>query len=181
MKKMIVSMMVLLMVVGAFAGENLVKNGNFKAGSKSWYVPKKDVQLFLFLPESTMDGPYLKVTGAETPVKYARINNRIKGITVQTGDEFIFKAKIKCDKLSGKFAVMLRQADKAGKTINYKGFKFKKRDEFDWKDFAKTIKIQPGTTRLYIYIYGCFMAANDGVYVKDTTLERIGKIAKSVE
>jgi Carbohydrate binding domain len=173
MKKMIVSMMALLMVIGAFAGENLVKNGDFKAGSKGWYIPKKDVKLFLFLPESTMDGPYLKVIGAETPDKYARINNRLKGVKVQTGDEFILKAKIKCDKLSGKFSVMLRQANKDGKTVNYKGFAFKKRDEFEWKDFSKKVKIQPATTRLYIYIYGQFMAADDAVYVKNISVEKV--------
>ena len=106
MKKIMIGMMALLMVVGAFAGENLVKNGDFKTGNKRWFIPNKDVKLFIFLPESTMDGPYLKVTGAETPDKYARINNRIKGIKIQAGDEFIFKAKIRCDKLSGKFSVM---------------------------------------------------------------------------
>ena len=119
-----------------------------------------------------MDGPYLKVIGAETPDKYARINSRVKGVSLQVGDEYILKAKIKCDKLSGKFSVMLRQADEK-KTINYKGFKFKKRAEFDWKDFSLKIKIQPGTTRLYIYICGRFMAADDAVYVKAITLEKV--------
>ncbi len=174
MKKMIIGMIALLMVIGAFAGENVVKNGDFKIGNKGWYVPKKDIKLFLFLPKSTMNGPYLKVIGAAIPDKYARINNRVKGITLQVGDEFILKAKIKCDKLSGKFSVMLRQADEK-QTINYKGFRFKKRAEFDWKDFSKTIKIQPGTTRLYIYICGQFMAPDDAVYVKAITLEKVEK------
>jgi len=174
MEKMIVGMMALLMVLGVFAGESLVKNGDFKAGNKGWYIPEKDIKLFLFLPENTINGPYLKVIGAVAPDKYARINNRVKGMTLQVGDEFILKAKIKCDKLSGKFSVMLRQADEK-QTINYKGFLFKKHAEFDWKYFSKTIKIQPGTTRLYIYIYGQFMAADDAVYVKAITLEKVEK------
>ncbi|MCF6175134.1 MAG: hypothetical protein L3J71_05170 [Victivallaceae bacterium] len=173
MKKMIVGMMALLMVVGAFAGENLVKNGDFKAGKANWYIPKKDIELFQFLPADTIDGPYLKVIGAETPDKYARINNRLKGIKVQVGDEVIIKAKIKCDKLSGKFQVMFRQVDVNKKSLQYSGFTFKKRAEFDWKDFSRKITIKPGAVRFYIYIISVYLASDDAVYVKNISIEKV--------
>ncbi len=160
---------------GIFAQNNLVANGDFKLESKHWYVPKKDVAQFIFVPADKPDGPYLKVTGADKPDAYARISNELKlsaDNSLKPGDSVTIKAKIKCDKLSGKFQIMLRQADAKGKSLNYSGITLRKRYKCNWKELSAKAKILKNTARIYIFIISRYLSKQDAVYVKDITLQK---------
>ncbi len=160
---------------GVFAQNNLVENGDFKQESKHWYVSKKDVGQFIFVPADKPEGPYLKVTGADKPDGYARISNQLKlsaDNSLKPGDSVTIKAKIKCEKLSGKFQIMLRQADAKGKSLNYTGITLRKRYKCNWKEFSAKAKILKNTARIYVFIISRYLSNQDAVYVKDIGLEK---------
>ena len=160
---------------GIFAQNNLVENGDFKQKSKHWYVSKKDVGQFIFVPADKPDAPYLKITGADKPDGYARISNHLKlsaDNSLKPGDSVTIKAKIKCEKLSGKFQIMLRQANAKGKSLNYTGITLRKRYKCNWKEFSAKAKILNNTARIYVYIISRYLSKQDTVYVKDITLEK---------
>jgi Domain of unknown function (DUF4838) len=154
-------------------GKNMVKNGDFQQGRKNWSIPQKDKALFSLFPVATGKGAYLKVIGARTPDGYSRISNLIKGADLKPGDEVIIKAKIKCDKLTGKFEAMLRQADNKNSSLRYSGFSFSKSAAFGWKDYSKKIKIRARATAFYIYLIATNLASDDAVYITDISIRKI--------
>jgi hypothetical protein len=92
---------------------------------------------------------------------------------LKNGDNVIIKAKVKCDKLTGKFEIMLRQADNKNKSLRYSGFSFSQSAAFGWKAYSKKVKIKARATNFYIYLIATNLASDDAIYITDISIEKI--------